>query len=143
MGKVMVIVATAVVGIALLSCDAPQPSAGHSATITPMVYEPLAPVVRAPLSPPAGYASPPPPTNLPTPLAPHASSVNESGEARIDAWRASRRWAAVTGEGCIVVEQNPQTNVAAPSDAAKVKVEKCSKEDANQSTAQPEELTGY
>jgi hypothetical protein len=142
MGRIAVIAATTVVGIALLSCDAPQPSAGHSSTIKP-VYEPLAPVVRAPLSPPVGYASPPPQTNLPMPLAPHASSLNESGAARIDAWRASQRWAAVTGEGCIVVEQTPQTNVAAPSDAAKVKVEKCSKKDADQSAAQPQELTGY
>ena len=135
MRKVLVVTSTTVVGIALLSCTAPQPPAVHSSTATPMVNEHLAPVVRAPLSPPVGYASP-------TPLAPYANSPNEGAEPQTapnGVWRASPRWAAVKGEGCIVVEQDPQAKFAAQAE-----VENCSKEDADDLTpAQPEELSGY
>jgi hypothetical protein len=147
MRRVLVVTATTAVGIALLSCTAPQPSAVHSPTTTPMINEPSAPVVRAPLSPPVGYASPPPLTKSPTPLAPYANSPNEGAEpqpAPHGVWRTSPRWAAVKGEGCIVVEQDPQARFAAQAEAAEARVENCSKEDADDLTpAQPEELSGY
>ena len=141
MRRVLVVTSTTVVGIALLSCTAPQPSAVHSLAATPMVNEHSAPVVREPLSPPVGYASPPPLPNSPTPLAPYANSPNEGAEPQTAAhWRASPRWAAVKREGCIVVEQDPQAKFADQSEAAKVRVENCSKEDADDLTpAQPEE----
>lgn len=132
MRRVLLVTATTAVGIALLSCTAQQPS--------PMVNEHSASIVRAPLSPPVGYASPPPLPNSPTSLAPYANSANEGAEPQTAAhWRASPRWAAVKGEGCIVVEQDPQAKFAAQAE-----VENCSKEDADDLTpAQPEELSGY
>jgi hypothetical protein len=42
-----------------------------------------------------------------------------------------------------VVEQDPQAKFAAQAEAAKVRVENCSKEDAHGLTLQPEELSGY
>jgi hypothetical protein len=132
MRKILVLMATTAVGMASLSCTAPQPSAVSSATTTPMVNEPSAPVVRAPLSPPAGYASPPPLINSPTPLAPYANSPNEGPEpqtAAHGAWRASPRWAAVKGEGCIVVEQDPKAKFGDQEEEGKFRVENCSKED--------------
>jgi len=145
--KVLVVIVTTVVGTALLSCSAPRPSADHSPTTSPMVYEPSTPVVRTPLSPPVGYVSPPPLTDSPTRLVPQANSSNGAAEPQTaghGVWRASPHWAAVQGEGCIVVEQDPQTELAAPADTAKVKVENCSNEDANDlPPVQPEELGGY
>lgn len=139
-----IVTSTTAVGIALLSCTA-QPSAVHSPTATPMVNEHSAPVVRAPLSPPVGYASPPPLPNSPTPLAPYANSPNEDAEPQTSAhWRASPRWAAVKGEGCIVVEQDPHAKFAAQPEAAKYRVENCSKEDADDLTPRPpEELSRH
>jgi hypothetical protein len=98
-----------------------------------MVYENAAPVVRAPLLPPAGYTPPPDLSNSPTPLAPYENFPNEDAEAQTIArgvWRASPRWADVKGEGCIVVEAGPQAKPAAQVEAEKVRVETCSKEDA-------------
>jgi hypothetical protein len=118
--KMLVVTATTAVGMALLACSGPRPSAVYSATTSPMVYDPSARVARAPLSPPVGYASPP--RNSPTPLASYGHSANEGAEPQAAApgdWRASPRWAAVKGKGCIVVEQ----------ETAKAKVENCSKED--------------
>ena len=94
-----------------------------------MVYDPAVPVVRAPLSPPAGYASPGA-TNSPGPLAPYGGSPQgaEPQTGARDEWRASPRWAAVKGDGCIVVEQD--LDAAAQAEAAKMKVENCSKDDA-------------
>ena len=147
MRKVLVVTAATTVGMALASCSALKPSVVHSPTASPMVYQPSAPVVRAPLSPPVGYASLPPLPNSPTPLAPYANSPNEGAEPQTaphGVWRASPRWAAVKGEGCIVVEQDPQAKFAAQAEAAKFRVENCSKEDADDLTpAQPEELSGY
>jgi hypothetical protein len=43
-----------------------------------------------------------------------------------------------------VVEQDPQAKLADQSEAAKIRIENCSKEDAHDLTpAQPEELSGY
>jgi hypothetical protein len=128
--KILVVTAATAIGIALLSCTAPQPPAVDSAKTSQMVYDPAAPVIRAPLSPPAGYASPPSPTNSPTPLAPYGSSPNEGLEPQTRAreeWRASPRWGAVKGDGCIVVAQDLEA--AAQAEAAKMKVENCKKRD--------------
>ena len=112
-----------------------------------MVNQTSEPVVRAPLSPLVGYASPPPLTNSPAPLVPYANSHNEGAEPQTSAhggWRASPGWTAVKGDGCIVVEQIPQDKFAAKSEAAKFRVEKCSKEDADHlAPTQPEEIGGY
>ena len=147
MRRVLVVTATTAISIALLSCTVAQPSAVRSPTTTPMVYEPSEPVMRASPSPPAGYASSPPLTNSPTPLAPYANTLNESAEpqaASHDVWRASPRWAAVKGEGCVMVEQDPQAKSATQAEAAKVRVENCSREDGDDLTrAQPEGLGGY
>jgi hypothetical protein len=113
--KVLVVTATTSVGMALLACSGPRPSAVDSATTSPVIYERSARVARAPLSPPVGYASPPRNT---TPLAPYSHSANEGADLQAAArgeWRASPRWADVKGKGCIVVEQEA--------------VENCSKED--------------
>ena len=56
-------------------------------------------------------------------------------------WRASPRWAAVKGDGCIEVDQYPQAKSATQAEAAKARIENCSKEDADElMPAQPEEL---
>jgi len=77
-------------------------------------------------------------------LAPYGGSPQgaEPQMGARDEWRASPRWAAVKGDGCIVVEQD--LDAAAQAEAAKMKVENCSKDDAEELTpAQPEELGGY
>lgn len=125
--KVFAVTATTAVGMTLLSCSAPRPSADHPPTTSSMVYEPSAPVVRAPLSPPLGYAS-----HSSTPLGPYGNSPKNGVEpqtATHGVWRPSPRWAAIKGEGCIVVEQDPQAKFTAEAEAAKIRVEKCSKED--------------
>ena len=132
MRKVLVVTATMIVGMALLSCTAPGPPAVHATPTPPMFYEPPAKVARAPLPGLVGYASPPPLIDSPTPLAPYGNSPNERAEPQTAAhlgWRASPRWSAVKGKGCIVVEQDPQAAFAAQAKAAKVRVKNCSKED--------------
>jgi hypothetical protein len=129
--KALFATVTTAAGIALVSCSALQPPAAHSST-SPMVYEPLAPITRAPLSPPAGYASPSPLAASPTTRAPYANSLSEGAgpqTAEHGEWRASPRWAAVEGDGCIVVEQVPQHEAAAAPEATKFRVENCSKEE--------------
>ena len=109
--KVFAVAATTAVGMTLLSCSAPRPSADHSSTISPMVYGPSAPVVRTPLSPPLGYAS-----HSSTPLGPNGNSPKKGVEpqtASHGGWRASPRWVAINGDGCIVVKQDPQAKFAA------------------------------
>jgi hypothetical protein len=70
-------------------------------------------------------------------LVPYANFPNEGTESQIGAegvWRPSPRWSTIKGEGCIVVEQ----------EAAKARVENCSKYEADDLTlAKPEELSGY
>lgn len=115
MRKVLVVTATTSVGMVLVACSGPRPSAVDSATTSPVIYERSARVARAPLSPPVGYMSPPRKT---TPLAPYGHSANEGADPQAAArgeWWASPRWADVKGKGCIVVEQEA--------------VENCSKED--------------
>lgn len=70
-----------------------------------MGYGPRAQVDRAPLPPPVGYASPPSPINR--------TPANEStGALPADhrGWRASPRWKAVKGDGCIEVEHDLQAH---------------------------------
>src|SRR5215207_141418 len=88
--KVLVVTATTSVGMALLACSGPRPSAVDSATTSPVIYERSARVARAPLSPPVGYASPP--RNSPTPSASDGHSANEGADPQAAArgeWRAS------------------------------------------------------
>lgn len=115
---VLVIMAALALGTTLLSCASQQPPVADATSALPKPYKPLAPVVRAPLPPPAGYAYQPRPTNSPEGTEPQTGSQV--------VWRASPRWAAVKGKDCIVVEQNSQ---------AKFRVEKCSDEDADGPTA--------
>ena len=143
MRKVPIVTVTMAGGFGLLSCTAPQPSAVSPATM-PMANESSGPVVRTPLSPPGGYASNAFAPNSPTPLQPYASSPNDGADAQTGAggmWHASPRWAAVEGDGCIVVDQYPQAKFATQAEAAKARIENCSKEDADElMPAQPEEL---
>jgi hypothetical protein len=112
-----------------------------------MAYEPPAKIARAPLPRPMGYASPPPSINSPTPLAPYGNSSHQRAEPQIAAhlgWRASPRWNAVKGKGCIVVEQDPQTEFAAQAETAKVRIENCSKEEIDgRNSARREQLRDY
>ena len=96
----IVTVATAA-GIALQSCSAQQPSSAPSPTSS-MAFEPSSSVVRAPLSPPMGYAAQESFSNSP-PRTPY-DPINEGPEP-VGKWRASPRWSAVQGDGCIVVDQ--------------------------------------
>ena len=143
MRKVLIVTVTMAGGIALLSCTAPQPSAVPPAT-TPMANESSGPIIRTPLSPPVGYASTAFAPNSPTPLGPYASSPNDGADAQTGAggvWRASPRWAAVKGDGCIEVDQYPQAKFATQAEAAKARIENCPKDDADElMPAQPEEL---
>ena len=97
----IVTVATAA-GIALQSCSAQQPSSAPSPTSS-TAFEPSSSVVRAPLSPPMGYAAQESFSNAPPPT-PY-DPINEGPEP-VGKWRASPRWSAVQGDGCIVVDQH-------------------------------------
>jgi hypothetical protein len=125
--KVLVVTATTAVGMGLISCS--DPAAVYSPASSRMVYEPLARIERAPLAPPAGYTSEA--SNVPTPLVPYDGSSDEGSKPKATTpgeWRSSPRWAAVKGQGCIVVEQDAHTKLP-PKQAAKVKVGNCSKND--------------
>ena len=128
MRKVVAVTATMAVGMGLISCSEPPAVSSH--TISRMFYEPPARIERSPLPPPPGYASAT--TKTPTPLAISGHSPDddqsEPNPAIAGEWRSSPRWAAVMGQGCIVVEQDAQTKLAA-ADTAKTKIGKCSKED--------------
>ena len=113
---------TTATGIALLSCSAKQPSAVNS-SINSTAYEPLAPIARTPLPAPVGYASGSPLYNSKTP-SPQDASPFEAAEAEAASfgkWRESPRWAAIKGDGCIVVDQES----AAQAGKAKFRVDNC------------------
>jgi hypothetical protein len=116
-----VIIATALAG-ALLSCSGPRRSAEQPSTASAFVHEPAGQVVRAPLAPPGGYSSPSPLTNSPTPLVPYVDPPNDTDPQAtgLGGWRASPRWAAIKGEGCIEVVEG---------EAGKLKAEECPKDD--------------
>jgi hypothetical protein len=125
--KVLIVTATTAVGIGLISCS--EPAAVYSPASSRMVYEPSARIARAPLPPPVGYTSEA--GNAPKPLVPYGGTTDEGSKAKATTpgeWRSSPRWAAVKGQGCIVVEQDAHAKFA-PAEAAKPKVGNCSKND--------------
>ena len=128
--KALVIMFTMAAGIALPSCSAPQPSAGRATSPAP-VYESSAPVLRAPLSPPAGYVPPAGTTGSQASLLPYSNPPDDaqSHAAAVGEWRASPRWSAIQGDGCIVVEQDAQSGFVAGQSAPKFRVETCPKPD--------------
>jgi hypothetical protein len=135
--KAFVVMVTSAAGMALLSCSAVQPSAVQSSTSS-TVYEPSAPIARAPLSAPVGYASPSPLLNAQTTSPPYASHASDPETASFGTWRASPRWAAVKGDGCIVVDQESEA-----AGAAKFRVGNCLEEDASRlSVARPDAHDG-
>src|SRR5215467_14095191 len=97
----------------LISCS--EPTAVYSPASSRMVYEPSTQIARAPLPPPVPYGG-----TTDEGSKPKATTPGE--------WRSSPRWAAVKGQGCIVVEQDAHANFA-PAEAAKPKVGNCSKND--------------
>jgi hypothetical protein len=121
--KALSVSITTFAAIALLSRSPPPASQSSART---MAYENTAPVTRAPLSPPAGYTPPSGLSNLPTPLVPFEDSVNDgAGTEGLRTWHASPRWAAIQGDGCIVVEQDQQPDL---DPEGKIRVRDCSKE---------------
>jgi hypothetical protein len=121
----------------LASCNSPPSRVSNSAA--PLAYEPTAPITRAPLSAPAGYA--------PSGYVSAAGSADEAGRLR---WHASPRWAAIKGNGTLV--ETDDTRAAdsrtkfkrAKAKAEKLGVEKLSDEDVKGLTpAQLKELRGY
>lgn len=145
--RVLAVAVTMIAGSVLLSCDARQPTAVHSSSPVAVGSEPLAPVARSPLLPPTSYATSAPKNSLPTPLVPYSNSSSDGDESQgaQGGWVASPQWAAVQGKGCIEVEQDPGDDQAvAQADAPKVRVQNCSKENANDFTLeQPEESGSY
>jgi hypothetical protein len=95
---------------ALVSCSELRAPSEKSSATGPLTFEQPGAVDRAPLGPPAGYASGPSPT-APLRPAPQAAGLGQ--------WQASPRWAAIRGDGCIEVKPDPHAA------AGKVKVENC------------------
>jgi hypothetical protein len=125
--KVLVVPATTAVGMALISCS--EPPAVYSPPTSRMLYEPSARIEWTPLPPPVGYESAA--GNAPTPSVAYGGTPDEASKPKATTpgeWRSSPRWAAVKGQGCIVVEQDAHAKFA-PAEAAKVKVGNCSKND--------------
>lgn len=119
--RALLVTVTTAVGVTLLSCSEVRRPGNQSSMSNSMAYDSGAPVVRAPLAPPVGYSSPSPLTYSPTPLVPRANSEQQT--IGLGEWRASPRWAAVQGEGCIEVEPDPRAQ------AEKLRVETCPKND--------------
>ena len=115
--RTLAVITTTAFALALLSCSDLRRPAEQPSTTSAMGYEPAGSVARAPLAPPVGYSSP-------TPLAPYPR--NESTEppmTGLGEWRASPRWAAIEGGGCIEIEP-------AEDEAGNFRVENCSKDPA-------------
>ena len=88
-------------GVSLLSCsEARSPEVTSSPSLG---FESSGPITRAPLSPPAGYSPRPGFANSAPPTI-NEDPINEGAEP-VGKWRASPRWSAVQGDGCIVVDQ--------------------------------------
>ena len=128
MRKVLVVTATTAVGIALLSCTAPQPSAVNSPTTTSIdqrafgvesfvrLYHPRLAMRLDRLSqvPRRRWC------RMPM----HPMKVPRCRRhRRVLGGLSPPRWAAVKGDGCIVVDQYPQAKFAAPAEAAKARIE--------------------
>ena len=112
--KAVIVPLAIAVLIALQSCSAQQPSAAQSSA--PTAFEPHSSVVRAPLSPPIGYAAQGSISNSPIPTS-YDPSSNEGAQPE-GKWRASPRWSAVQGDGCVVVDYESSV-------PGHIKVEKC------------------
>jgi hypothetical protein len=135
MRKLSVVVVMALIGAALVACTERPPSSINSTTANAMAYERPAPVVRAPLAPPQGYASPPPLGTSPSPPSPYGNSPapsplygnfpDEGADPQTAGlgWRASPRWSAIEGDGCIEVEEGGQTG-----HEAQMKIEECARQ---------------
>lgn len=135
MRKLSIAIIVASLVATLLACTDQPPSAVNSAATNSLAYERPAPIVRAPLAPAQGYASPPP-LGTPPPLgapyggppapAPLYGNAPQYGAdpqtAALDGWRASPRWSAVQGNGCIEVEQDGQ-----PGQRGQMRIEPCAK----------------
>ena len=119
--KTCVAMLTIATGIALLSCSATQPSPVNSSTNS-TAYEPLAPIARTPLPAPVGDGSASPPNSKT--LSPQDASPSEVADAEAGSfgkWRESPRWAAIKGDGCVVVDQESD----AQAGTAKFRVDNC------------------
>src|SRR5262245_36011592 len=106
--KIVAATAIAAATGASASCSAP-PSPGAQAP-APLAYERPAPVTRAPLPPPAGYAS----------ASTSSLSTTDEGAAAQLGWRASPRWSAINGNNMLVVPDDPRTKFKAATKASKV-----------------------
>ncbi|MGD9502339.1 MAG: hypothetical protein AB7V40_07625 [Methyloceanibacter sp.] len=123
MRKFLAIALTASAGATLAACTDQPPSSVNSPASNSLAYERPAPVTRAPLAPPTGYASnsappagygssygPPPPLGAPygspPAPAPYPNPAQYDADAQTAAlgWQKSPRWSAVEGDGCIEVE---------------------------------------
>lgn len=125
------IIATGIVaaGTAQLSCAAQRSSPTPSST-DKTVYEPSAPLIRAPLPPPENYV---PPAYSANPEAPYESSLNKANrEGGLENWVVSPRWTAVQGDGCILVEQDQPHG---EPQSRKFKVKDCSEEEVGNLTS--------
>ena len=138
MRKLSAVAVMASIGASLFACTERPPSQINSTAANAMAYERPVPVTRTPLAPPAGYgqryASPPPlGTSQPPPLYgnspapsplygnfPHDGADPHTAEL---GWRASPRWSAIEGDGCIEVEQGGETGYG-----AQMKIERCAKQ---------------
>jgi hypothetical protein len=85
---------TLAIACAMASCSPPAPQAQQAAA--PLSYEPRGFVIRAPLSPPAGYGS----TSTPT------ATTDEAAEL---GWHASPRWSAIQGNGMLIDSDGSQS----------------------------------
>jgi hypothetical protein len=122
--------AIASVGAAFSGCTERPQAAVNSPATNSLAYEPSGPVVRSPLSPLAGQTSPPPLGNSQPPFPPYGNSYGgaDPQTAELQGWRASPRWSAIEGNGCIEVEQDGEARREAEGEAPRMKVETCAKE---------------
>ena len=155
--------AIASIGSVLPACTERPQGAVSSSTTNSLDYEPSGPVARAPLSPLAGsgsqpgYGSPPPRGTSQMPMPPYGSSSGssppygnsyggadpyggaDSQTAEFQGWRASPRWSAVEGDGCIEVEQDGRRQDAG-RESGRMKVETCAKGTPGGETTAPAEM---
>jgi hypothetical protein len=107
MRTLLTITVTAALGTALPACSAPP---GDTLSSPSVAYEPPAPIVRAPLVPPSGYASTQSPMTDPSSaVAPDVGSAYGGSEPPTPGhmvWQASPRWATVKGDDRIEGEQD-------------------------------------
>ena len=151
MRKLSAVLTIASIGAALVACTERPPSAINSTSANSMAYERPAPIIRAPLAPAQGYASPAPlggrpplasPYGNPPVPAPLYGNAPQYGAdpqtATLDGWRASPRWSAVQGNGCIEVEQAGQSG-----QHGQMKVEPCAKQAPRNEAPAPAEAMAF